>query len=242
MSVIAAHLRNMLIIWSRVVSGMEPDCPRSRNYSLRVLSCTHTHALILSTQWLSKVLWKHACDHSVVELGTSGFRLAQHVSGGWSLKGTHVYHQDAQHYQMFCVTYQGSAEEHFFWSHYEYFIRTRVICSALVFFSLGCCGNMSTRCTFPLLGSHWCQMLTVAPTMLQLWYMLTDKTPGKVGEFKPFQFPRNALFFSILHKGQQGGGGLNEKRVASRHKATSYLDSPPPPDIPEKQRRFYRHV
>lgn len=70
--------------------------------------------------------------------------------------------------------------------------------------------------------------------------MLTGKTPDKVGEYKLLHFPRNALFL-IRPKGQQGSGGLNEKRVASRHKAISYLDFFPA-DIPEKQRRFYRHV
>lgn len=79
---------------------------------------------------------------------------------------------------------------------------------------------MSTRCTFPLLGSHSCQMLTIAPTLLHLWYMLTGRTPDKVGEFRLFHFPRNAF----CPKGQQGSGSLNEKRVASRHKALSYLD------------------
>lgn len=53
--------------------------------------------------------------------------------------------------------------------------------------------------------------------------MLTGKTPDKVGEHKPLHVPRNALFL-IRPKGQQGRGSLNEKRVASRHKAISYLD------------------
>lgn len=121
---------------------------------------------------------------------------------------------------MCSVTYQVNAKERFFCSHYEYFIRTRVIRLAVVFFSLGCCGNMSTRCTFPPLGSHWCQMLTVAPTMLQLWCVLTGKDAWQSWKVETVPFSQKCL----LPKGQQGRGGLNEKRVASRHKAISYLD------------------
>lgn len=64
----------------------------------------------------------------------------------------------------------------------------------------------------------------------------------KVGEFKLFHVPRNGLFLIQPQgaKAQRGGGGLNEKRVASRHKDTSYLVFSP--DIPERPRRFYRHV
>lgn len=107
---------------------------------------------------------------------------------------------------MCSVSYQVNAEERFFCSHYEYFIRTRVLRLAVVFFSLGCCGNMSTRCTFPPLGSHWCQMLTVAPTMLQLWCVcLQARRLTKLESWNCSIFPE--MPSAQRATGQRGGGG-----------------------------------